>query len=33
VGVADVLAYRSEWKERAQAALKLLRDEPDEMGA
>jgi hypothetical protein len=33
VDVADVLAYRSKQKERAQVALKLLRDESDEMGA
>lgn len=32
IAVADVLAYRSKQKERAQAALKLLRDEADEMG-
>ncbi len=33
IAVADVLSYRSKQKERAQAALKLLRDEADEMGA
>lgn len=32
IAVADVLAYRSKQKGRAQAALKLLRDEADEMG-
>ncbi len=32
IAVADVLAYQSKQKERAQAALKLLRDEADEMG-
>ena len=32
IAVADVLAYRNKQKERAQAALKMLRDEADEMG-
>lgn len=30
--VADVLAYRRKQKERAQAALRQMRDEADEMG-
>jgi hypothetical protein len=30
--VADVVAYRSKQKERAQAALKLLRGGADEVG-
>ncbi|MCI0660763.1 MAG: helix-turn-helix domain-containing protein [Acidobacteria bacterium] len=32
IAVVDVLAYRSKQKERAQSALKLLRDEADKMG-
>ncbi len=32
IAIADVLAYLSKQKERAQAALKLLRDEAGEMG-
>ncbi len=32
IAVADVLAYRSKQKERAQAALQQMRDEADEMG-
>jgi excisionase family DNA binding protein len=32
IAVADVLAYRHTQKERAQAALRQMRDEADEMG-
>ncbi|MGH9833018.1 MAG: excisionase family DNA-binding protein [Blastocatellia bacterium] len=32
IAVADVLAYRSKQKERAQAALQQMRDEADELG-
>jgi excisionase family DNA binding protein len=32
IAVAEVLAYRNRHKERAQTALKLLRDEADEIG-
>lgn len=32
IAVANVLAYRSKQKERAQAALRQMRDEADELG-
>ena len=32
IKVADVLAYRRRQKERAQAAIKQMRDEADELG-
>lgn len=32
IAVADVLAYRHTQKERAQAALRQMRDDADEMG-
>lgn len=32
IAVADVLAYRQTQKERAQASLRQMRDEADEMG-
>lgn len=32
ISVSDVIAYRAKQKERAQAALRQMRDEADEMG-
>jgi hypothetical protein len=32
IAIADVLAYRSVQRERAQRALRRMRDEADEMG-
>jgi excisionase family DNA binding protein len=32
ISVADVIAYRARQKERAQTALRQMRDEADEMG-
>jgi excisionase family DNA binding protein len=32
IAIADVLAYRSVQRERAQSALRRMRDEADEMG-
>lgn len=33
IAISDLLAYRRQQKERAQAALKQMRDEADDLGA